>query len=84
MSETEKNGLFFVVFQNRISSRSYIKYQNIYENINGAELVKSLDRMILSGAKPHLIQQKTGVAIQIMDLIGIYIDPLPLWGLILL
>lgn len=50
------------------SSLNYTKKQNnkVSNNVNGAELVKSLDRMILSGVKPHLITSKIGVAIQIV------------------
>ncbi|HBZ6979984.1 TPA: hypothetical protein MMJ71_004780 [Salmonella enterica subsp. enterica serovar Typhimurium] len=50
------------------SSLNYTKKQNnkVHKKINGEELVKDLDQMILSGVKPHLITQKTGVSIQIV------------------
>lgn len=50
------------------SSLNYTKKQNnkVSKNVNGKELAKSLDRMILSGVKPHLITSKTGVSRQIV------------------
>lgn len=50
------------------SSLNYPKKtkSKVSKNVNGKELAKSLDRMILSGVKPHLITSKTGVSSQIV------------------
>jgi len=51
------------------SSLNYTKKQNnkVLKKINGEELAKDLDRMILKGVKPNVIQQKTGVSRQIVN-----------------